>query len=215
MATTAVIVEILVAGFFASLWIALALAIPLFPDRPPSLPLTEYGRWAGIVLFAYTAVCYQLGWVVNWFSYYLLKERTISSIRARAFSEEALDDDEYERRRTLVHQHGSDSLLGELRVELSVVRIARSGVLNYSLLFLTGVVAVLSRGDAWHLDQIGAWLRWVMLGLPLLGTWVCGFQMSGRYRNYYQRMATAYALLSTEMGREGAGDGPPPEPSAR
>ena len=119
---------------------------------------------------------YHLGWITNWASFRLCETLYVRRLKRRILG--PLSED-YELARSRLLQEGSAALVQELRVELSIVRIARSGILNFGLLAVAAAC-------------YGYWLAATLL------TALAGFSLLHAYREtsgYYQRMNAAFRAL--------------------
>jgi len=133
MSTTAVIVELLIVGVFSLLWLILfGLRLSLVDVTQIKILFSRGGDWANLVLFLTVAIVYPLGMFVNALSEEFTK-RTVKGIKEKVF----IHQENYERERADVYQHGSSELVQDLKLSFSAVRLARSGVLNFALIAIS------------------------------------------------------------------------------
>ncbi len=205
MATTAFLIEILVIGFFGTLWMILLIAFVLAGGDIPRVDLATLEDWSGLFLFAYMAICYQLGWIINWISWEVFNRTSIQKAREKAFGK-PIEERAYERRLLAVHQVASEAIISRIRSDLSVIRLTRSGTINFGSLFLVSTLVVVFRTDAWNLAERGWWVPWALLTVPFLGALICWRQALKRYDKYYQRIAITHALTEG-LGKDASGSG--------
>jgi len=177
MATTALIVEILVVGAMALSWMVGGL-LPFFPKPDPDKIvklIATIRDLAPLILLPLFALTYAIGWVVNFCSERALKPFFQRRVRARNLGDES---DEYEIARLRVLQKGSAEVVHDLAVDRHIIRMARGAVLNFAMLAVVFVAAAV-RG------QPGGWalaiLFITMAGLSF-GQWFT------RYKYHYARI---------------------------
>lgn len=90
MATTAAIVEILVAGFLALIWLAMLIVSQANPVQVVKINglFERYKDYNAVVLLGVLALSYQLGWIVNACTYWLGKVYMVP-LRRRVFGDSA------------------------------------------------------------------------------------------------------------------------------
>ena len=180
MATTSAIVEILVIGVIGSVWLILFLsgisAIHLDSLVDYMLKLKD---WSSLITFLAVGIIYQLGWLINGFSYGILNIIE-KCIRSKMFKQKKL---EHRKVRALVYQKASATVRDDLKVDRSVIRLSRSGVFNFSLIF----VALL-------LHRIPFLPLLLLLLFVVTG---CGLQWYFRFVRYYNRMIDEYDAINS------------------
>jgi hypothetical protein len=179
MATTTAIVEILVIGIVGSIWVIFFItgifALPLDALVHFMLKLND---WSGLITFLLIGILYQLGWLINGFSYGILRLFLEKRIRSNIFSQKKL---EYRKVRALVYQKASDKVREDLNVERSVIRLSRSGIFNFFLVS----TALLINGSTF--------IKFVPISLVLFAG--CGVQWYFRFIRYYNRMIDEYDVI--------------------
>ena len=180
MATTAFIIEVLIIGLFAAAWLfLLCLRVSLFDfDSFVNLALRAQG-WSTSLTLAAAAILYQLGWIVN-----SVADKLMYKYNKRGVRENAVPGVSYEYVRAVVHQKGSAEILRDIGVNLTFERLARAGVVNFSL---TAVILFSFGGRA---AVAGLFL------LPLAAGCVPLSRMMSL--RYYARMKSAYEVISEE-----------------
>lgn len=129
MATTALIVEIIVIGAFALIWVVLftikfiGLDISLLSDW-----LVLYKDWSTGVVLAAVVISYQLGWSVNQISYFFARKTFNKAIKLKVFKDEYKN---FESIKATVYMQGSSFAVEKLKERLSVVRLTRSAFMNF------------------------------------------------------------------------------------
>ena len=178
MTTTTIIVEMLMIGFFAGIWVILAcLRFSLVEVVSIKAFLSQAGPWSTSLFFVAAIVLYQFGLLMNLISHKL----------TRPFGQKSLRDNivpgkSYEFVRATVFQRGSDEIMRDIVLYLSFVRIARAGIVNFFL------IAVL-------LFSFGARARpFAMIALSLsIG---CMPLWRSMFRTYYRRIGFAYSVVA-------------------
>ncbi len=173
--------EVLAAGFFGSIWIILLIVKPLTPESLwTAETLVLYKDYAHIFLISLLICWYSLGWLINLFSY-----RFFEVAYFIKFKNEVAGSVQIHRQwSTLVHHHANQSLRAELSEDRRIMRIARTGTLNFLLI----AIALLT------IDGINPWLALLPLGLSI-GS---GCQTIQRGHRYYHAIWDFHAHLVTE-----------------
>ena len=178
MATTSAIVEILVIGVIGVVWVILFLSGVSTTHLDSVVDyMLKLKDWNGLITFLVIGVLYQLGWLINGFSYGILNI-TERRIRSKIFKQKKL---EHRKVRALVYQKASDTVRDDLKVDRSVIRLSRSGVFNFSLIF----IALLLQGSP--LLPLFPLLLFVVAG--------CSLQWYFRFVRYYNRMIDEYEVI--------------------
>jgi hypothetical protein len=127
MSTTAIIVEVLIIGFFATIWVIL-LRLRFANIEVASFKsfLAQIGTWSAPLLFVAAVVFYQLGLLMNFISHMVTKPFSQKQLRDRI-----IPGKDYEFVRAIVFQNGSTEILRDIILYNSFVRISRSGILIF------------------------------------------------------------------------------------
>ncbi len=137
VATTAIIMEILVIGYTSLLWIVPLLMCILGLSVSDVLPQArEYKDWAPVVALVLTALTYQIGWLLDYCSYVFFYYVT----GGRKIKRKYVGDGEFWAVYTAVYQNASQPFLATLQTDLNVIRFSRTGAVNFLAI---GVVSVL------------------------------------------------------------------------
>jgi hypothetical protein len=187
MATTAFVVEILVAGLLAMVWLLMVPVTLLFPSEARALAeeLKNFSGYSLLLGFIVLAVAYTLGWLINSVTYwiaYLSYRRTLQrQIIGRQCTREI-----YENLRTAVLMNKEcEEVVNKLSAQTAVHRITRAGGLNFLAL---GIMTILLGGSS-ALTAVGSGV--VILGLSFW--WVA----IDWHREYMSLMRTAAAAIPT------------------
>lgn len=181
MATTALIVEIIVIGAFALVWVSLFIIRFLGLDISlMSEWLILYKDWSTAVVLASVVISYQLGWSVNQLSYFLARKTFNKTIRSRIFKEEHKN---FESIKATVFMQGSPFTMEKIKERLSVVRLTRSAFLNF-LLISIGLFTI----EKWQ------------VGIATLGiTIVLFIQANDMYSLYCHQIFNAYKVINLKQ----------------
>jgi hypothetical protein len=175
MATTTIIVEILIVGFFTGVWILLfCLRVSLFQFQSVTDLVSKMDSAVAVLVLAFTS--YQLGVLMNTVSYRLTKR-----LAEQKYRNEIVPNTSYERVWATVRQNASEELAKSLYLYLSVVRLTRAGIINFPLI----AAGMFSFGGKAALSGF----------IPLLLSLGCFVAWRGAYRLYYQRMGIAYQVI--------------------
>ena len=182
MATTTLIVEILVVGIFGLIWISLVLLKATAFDASQLVKILYNLRdWSVLITILMIGIIYQLGWMINGLSFGISNFLFEKRIRNRMFLKEGL---KYEVVRPTVYQDGSEKVFSDMAVERSVMRLSRAGYLNFLLI----AIALLWNG--------GSFTKFFWIALILFMG--CFFQWRQRFRRYYIRMITTFKVIQKE-----------------
>ncbi len=188
MTTTAIVVEMLIIGLFAALWVVLCL-LKFLPLSLHSLVsgLDKAHDWSNGIIVVSTIAAYQLGWLVNALCAGFVELTLATRVRdEKIYGAAGLT---YDAVRAKVYQNASPQMHADLLLDRSVTRLARAGVLNFALICLAS--------GGYGIDFCGA------RGLLLLLSVGCGVQWYFRYKRYHKRMLTAYGEISSKPVPEG------------
>ena len=180
MSTTALIIEILVSGLFASLWLVLLLLKIYGVDLEQiNLTLETYQEYSNVMIIIGFAVSYQLGWMINYLSYSFVGLLVTNRIRKRIFSDLSV---KYTLIKNFVFEQANDEFIQRLRRMHSVVRLARAAVLNF---FILAVILLI-----YH--------QYFLSAVTLVISFICLLQVRVEYKLYYGSINYFYTENGTE-----------------
>lgn len=195
MSTTSIIVEMLIIGFFTSLWIALFYlrytlsAADIQLESFKSLT-SLIGTWSTPMLFIAAAVFYQLGLIMNTVSY-----RAISFL-AKKKQEKArnsmVPDKQFETVKTVVWQKGSADVVKYIESCLIFVRLSRAGIINFLLI----AIALFTFGWTFAIPGLIS----LLIGIGCIPLWQSNYDL------YYTRMKFAYQVITESEQASAAGE---------
>jgi hypothetical protein len=189
VATTGAIVEILVAGFLALIWLAMLLfsqADPVQIAQAASF-FQRYKDYGALVLLGVLVLSYQLGWIVNACTYWLGKIYMVP-LRRKVFGNDA-ERQAYDRLKAELYAWpGSEKIIKVLDSHTAVDRITRAGGLNF--LMLAGVMLFSGYPRLPVLTMAAA-----LLGI---GCWIVAVDRHYRYYKYLR-----YAWDVCQASRKG------------
>ena len=180
MNTTVTIVEILVVGLFGCAWLSLAamraagIEWSLVADS-----LQRWQHWSTAATAIGTLVAYQFGWLINGLSRRLMWGFEKSE-RDLVFG----GSEQYDFARAIVFQNSSPRVNDDLALEQSVIRLARGGVINFSIIGLLVMTSGAGR------PGVSAGVVFLILAL--------GSALQWRHRNgrYYKHLADYAGVTS-------------------
>lgn len=182
MATTALIVEILVIGILGLVWIILL--VFQFSD----LDINQIGKilsglkdWSALYTLLFIGVIYQLGWLINGLGFLFTNGLFEKKIRNKMFEEAKLD---YHAVRPTVYQNASPKVCSDMALERSIMRLSRSGIINFFLIS----VALILNGDSIY----------IFFPIALVLSFGCYAQWRYRYKRYYKRMIESFRIIITD-----------------
>jgi hypothetical protein len=183
MTTTSFIVEILVVGSIGSIWFLLFFfGFSLADPKDVIDVLVKLKEWSGLITIGVIGLIYQLGWLINGFSYGILYPCFGKRMKESIFKKKQLN---YNIVRGLVYQKASDKVRSDLDMERSIIRISRSGVFNFGLIS----IALLINGSSF--------IKFAPVTVVLfIG---CSFQWYYRFTRYYVRMIDFYEVIQKEL----------------
>lgn len=178
MNTTSLIVEVLVGGFITLIWVLLIL-IKLYDVDLVILQdmLLKYKDWSGYALFATMAFSYQLGWLMIHASYIATTSLIVKPLRKKIFGSEYA---KYRKIKNTVYSSASDELMKGIEKDRSVIRLSRTGLVNFAAL-----ATVLAAYHLWGLASIS-----LIIGL------VCLLQMMSVYESLYTKLNNSHSELT-------------------
>lgn len=180
MATTALIVEMLVIGSSALVWITLFVLSRWGQKLLPAIEALEpVADWIPLLSIIGIGLLYQLGWLLNFISQVLIESWGGGTlIRKSIFKRESL---EYESVRLAVYQKASIDARADLGLDRSVVRLSRAAIINFCT---TGLVL-------FYYPSVPKLVPCAILLLSIL----CWVQWYVRFTRYYRRMIKLYLLI--------------------
>ena len=180
MATTALIVEMIIVGVFGLVWMGMLvfklfnLDVSLIPDY-----LLLYKDWSTAVVLISIIVAYQLGWSLNQFSYFLGKRTFYNPVRLKVFKE---DYKNFETIKATVLMQGSSYAIEKVKERLSAVRLTRSGAVNFFLISI-------------GLFTYGQWLMGIIMAIVTI---VFLLQAVDMYSTYCHQIFNSYKVINLE-----------------
>lgn len=185
MATTALVVEILVAGLLAAIWlIGLPMAL-LFPEETSRFlsSIQEFSGYSLLVGSMVLAVAYPLGWLLNAVSYAPAVGLYRRSLQVEVFGVNCTSAT-YDKLKTIVvMDEKCEEIVRRMNADTAVHRIARAGGINFCAFGL--LVLVLIEGEAGI--ALGAGLLVLSLSFWLMAI--------GRHRRFYARLKAAASQI--------------------
>jgi hypothetical protein len=176
VATTSIIVELLIIGFFTLVWILLfSVQLSIIDVQTLKQVLPFLQSTAGFLVIS--ALSYHLGLAMNSLSLRLTKRFGQSKYR-----NEIAPGTNYEVIKTKVRQDASDEMNRTLTLHLTFVRLMRAGIVNFALLTI-----------------ILFTFPWRIAALGFISLFICLASFIGwrdAYRRYYRRIAFAYREVS-------------------
>lgn len=185
MATTALIVEVLVIGGMASIWIAGALlfVVPIHSVRSIALEVRDF---MPLLVVPTLALTYTAGWLVNFCSERALKWLLQKRVRDREFGNNPA---QYQVTRVIVLQQASADHIHELLLDRHVVRVARGAILNFLASAIVAGYGLKGYLTGWWVSAICA-----VLAALSFAQWLT------RYRAHYVRIKKIREMLASKEG---------------
>ena len=188
MNTTAMIGEVITIGFLAAIWIILII-LPITNITIDSEILENLfpyiNVWVILLSFVVLLLFYQLGWIINGLCYYLMEHITEARRKERIKSEARIESSiSYRQIRVFVYQHASQSLLTELNTDRAAMRIARTGILNFTLI---AVALILFPG-----------INAIYIIFPLAFAIMSIIESLRRSDRFYQQVIDSYCMLKNQ-----------------
>jgi len=155
MATTSLIVEIIVIGVFALVWVILfvfrfsGLDLSLIPQW-----LVVYKDWSTAIALIAIVISYQLGWSVNQLSYFIARHTFNKPIRLKVLQDQYQNFDSI---KNTVYVKGSLFAVEKVKERLSVVRLTRSAFINFLLITL-GLFTL----EKWTVGFVAAGITYIL-----------------------------------------------------
>lgn len=184
MSTTALIVEILVIGCFSLIWIIINLLnIYNVTLQEFGQILIKYKDWSTALILFTIAVCYLLGWVMNLFSYFLMKKSLHKYIISKILKK---DTPNYDKIKFRVFHEGSANVYNKIKEELSVVRLIRSASINFLLISIS----------------IFLYGKWDLGTVILLVSLICFLEYLLIYNRYVSRIYISYKIIQKKKNNK-------------
>lgn len=189
MSTTAVIVEILIIGIFTAIWVFfLCLRLSLFDLQSFKDFASSSGNWATPLTFIAGAVFYYLGLIMN-----ILGFRITKKYSEKLFEGQNVTGKDYDYVRLTVYHKGSEELVSDLKFYLTIVRLARAGIINFLLI----AIVMFSFGGIIAIAGI----------LSLLFSVSCLYLWRTMSDTYYSRIRVAYKIITENNAQSNCSSG--------
>ena len=178
MATTALFVEILIIGALAELWLATALLAIAPPVSTENIVATSALVKDAIPILAAPALAltYAIGWVVNFLGERLFKRFFERSLQDSLF--EAGANDYYKARDHFQETHREGN-----RLSRHIMRVARSNVLNFTLLGMA---------IPFHWRSVNHRILIAVVGISFAIALISLVQWRKRYEDYNEQVQKAW-----------------------
>jgi hypothetical protein len=184
MATTSHIVEIIVIGAFALVWVTLF--IFRFSGLDISLVhqwLVAYKDWSNLATLIALIVSYQLGWSTNQLSYLLARNTFNKKIKSKVFQDQYPIFDSI---KSTVYMEGSSFAVEKVKERLSVVRLTRSAFINFFLI-------------TFGLFTLGEWAAAIVTAAI---TYILFAQSKDMYNLYCQQIFNSYKVIESNKKKQ-------------
>jgi hypothetical protein len=182
MSTTVAIIEIVIIGLFGLVWLLLlAMRLTGVDQSAVTTWARDWKEWSSAVTLIGVMVIYQIGWLING----LCRALTLPFTK-RQVNQIYSGSEHYEEARAVVNQRGPAKVLEDLALEQSVIRLARGGAVNFSLIALLLITGGINR------VRVSLAFLFLILAVGTLLQW------SQRSRRYYKRLLAAYNALSKQ-----------------
>lgn len=184
MTTTAFVVEILVAGLLAMVWLLMAPVALLFPSEARALTqeLKNFSGYSLLLGFIVLAVAYTLGWLINsvtfWIAHLSYRRTLQRQVIGRKCTREIYED----LRTTVLMNKECEEVINRLSAQTAVHRITRSGGLNF--LALGATIILLGGSSAFNAVGSGV----IVLGLSF---WWVAIDWHREYMSLIRTAASA------------------------
>ena len=177
MAMTSFIVEIIVVGVFALIWVT------IFVVRLSGLDIAvildwfiQYKDWSTTITIFIMAIAYQLGWLVNQLGYFLGKKTFDKNIEKEVFTNQ---NESFHYIKTMVLAESSSFVVENIKERLSVIRLIRSALINF--FFISFALFFIGR---WELGIAGLTIVFILF-----------LQEQNVYRRYCNQILNAYKII--------------------
>lgn len=183
MNTSQLLVEYIILGSIAEIWVGLLLfaAIPSlqFISQQAVDNLTKASALLAIMLIAFT---YVLGGIVNFLADILLASRFQKKYREDIFIKKGLS---YRDARGVITQKASSETAGRLQVNNHIMRISRGNVINFLFIVITALINIPKNPSVFIVISLLAFL------LAILSF----FQWKERYKSHFDQMLRVYEAI--------------------
>ena len=143
--------------------------------------LSNLKDWSTAITVFLILICYQVGWLVNGICF-IIPDMVYLRRYKRKLLERRKVDKSYGYIRGVVYQKASPQLLYDLNVDRTVLRLSRTGVLNFSLI---GIFVLL-------IPQINSWISVLPFSLALASI----SQVVQRSQRYYHELTYVYKEMT-------------------
>lgn len=192
MSTTTLLVEMLIAGAMADVWVFL-IVWKIAPFDLTILTASIAGV-AELLIFPFIAVTYGLGVAVNSAAEKLIKSTCDKKIRDPIYDDVTKEiGGERERISGLVFHKGREKVIEDLRHGLHLIRVARSSALNFLMIAIT---LLLYWQDHELIVLIGSLFSVVIAVLAY-------FEGRSRFRRNHERTVREYREIRREESSQG------------
>jgi hypothetical protein len=188
MNTTDLLVEYLVLGAMADIWL-FCLLFFLFPTEVSKLPqlVQSIDKIIPILAILFLALTYTIGGIVNFVADSLFSP-VHRRFRKKLFNKSGT---EYDVATGFINQFAAPQTIARLQYHGHIIRLSRGNMLNFGFL---SVVLLLS-GNL----QDSRFLIW--FGISLLLSVLSFFQWRERFQSTYKEMLSAYTVIFSELGK--------------
>lgn len=188
MSTTELLVEYLILGSLADIWLLLTLS--LVPGiQPYWTQLRELAeKLSPVIAVTFLSVTYTLGGLVHFLAQSLL-DRFQKKYRNKVFKQEV--GQPYRKVRSLVYHYAPSDIMARFRSDGHIIRISRGNILNFSLLAISLLLHVNK-----HPLQAG-----IGIGVSIIFAVLSYLQWVRRYKAYYRAVMDEYFIVKEERSK--------------
>lgn len=188
MSTTELLVEYLILGSLADIWLFLTLSLVLGvqPYWTQVRDLAE--KLSPVIAVTFLSVTYTLGGLVHFLAQSLF-DRFQKKYRNKVFKQKV--GQPYRKVRSLVYHYASSDMMARFRSDGHIIRISRGNILNFSLLAISLLLYINK-----HPIQAG-----IGIGLSIIFAVLSYLQWVRRYKAYYRAVMDEYLIVKAGHGK--------------
>lgn len=187
---SSLVIEVLLAGSVASIWIILIFIGVLEPSQNAiDNLLASLSHVSSFFLLIYIGLAYVIGWGVSFLAEITLDPLFQNRYRDKYFGEQKIS---FFTVRSLVFQFGSNEVISDIQYDRSLLRIVRSNVFNFLILSITLITLLATK-------KYDARVLITTMTISLVFSVVSFFQWKFRYKATFKKFMNYYEVISKSI----------------
>jgi hypothetical protein len=186
MSTTSLLLEILVIGTTADIWVVIIILAAFSPSTTEYATIIDtLSKLSTFLVLPSLALTYLLGWIINFICEHTLEPLFQTKFKSQLFGHEELN---YEHVRALFFQKASENVVRDMNFDRQLIFISRASILNF-LIIAVGLLLHFKNNPSGIMAGV---VMSVIISILSFSQWTV------QYKSSYKKMLSTYRILLNE-----------------